>query len=203
MTNASSYVTILAFKQQHLLMKLKNSIIKGHLYREKSAEGAFNDILSSIDFLAKIAVAIFFSPVITITSIFSHNTILSIVNILITLSSIFNEGYRAFTGKNSISYFIGTSIGVTLSSLLVLYISLDFLSSEVTLFSFIILANTICSAANVFLAIKEILFPPLFETINYTLDKLGWKINFDFYLGHFKKFVDILIFFRYHFPYFL
>lgn len=154
-------------------MKFKRFLIKRNKSREKAASGFFNTLESGTSYIVKAVLPLLFPPVVSITSIYSHNTILILLNFSITIFYIGNEFYRFFSGQANNARFITTMLGLLLVLGITIYTSSALISAIFSPVNAILLANIITTSINVYFALKDLILPVVFAIVNSLLHKMG------------------------------
>lgn len=154
-------------------MKFKKFLIKRDKSREKAANGFFNTLESGTSYIVKAVLPLLFPPVVSITSVYSHNTILILLNFSITFFYIGNEFYRFFSGQANNAQFIAAMLGLLLVLGVTVYTSSALIAAIFSPVNAILLANIITTSINVYFALKDLVLPVLFAIVNSLLHRIG------------------------------
>lgn len=139
--------------------------------------GAFSGAEATITWLRNLVITLFFTPVVTVTSLFAKNSIVGYANIFLALSHVTCFLYYDIFRYSYLNTIL-TFLGIIIASCIAISFSANFMPVTITLSSVLFSCNVVATAINSFFAMKDVIIPVIKKIIEITLSKV-FGINFN------------------------
>lgn len=151
--------------------------IKRNPHRKRLTSGFLADAESSINWLSKIVIALFFPPVVAVTTIFAKNSFIIFANVALAIGYLINFTYRSIFRLTSIIELCLSIILISIAIICAVYLTGNFIPVSWTFAGILFSANIIATAINSVFLIKNVIIPPLKKGVEAFLELFGIKLN--------------------------
>lgn len=162
-----------------MAIQLNKAYFSRNKTRQKESYGFFNFTSDDLNFLLKLLITIFFTPVIISSSLLSKEFFLIIGNLSISLGYVSNFIFQIIIGDISGSEIAISSTALSIA-VLQAYIIFPPLAT-LSIINFILTANYVASTINAYFLIKNIIIPPIKHMIDTSLTWFGFNTGASYF----------------------
>lgn len=168
---------------------LRKKLFARNRWRENEAGSFFSRAAANLSSISPLIIAVFFTPALITTSLFSTEIFIPLANIFLSLGYLTNFFYRLYKKELSVTEIVLTILVI---AALITLTSLLFPPAGLTLLGVVNFVNQMAIAVNVFFVIKNVIVPPLKRLIEFIVKKAGFDIaGHYFYKRPFDEKVDL------------
>lgn len=151
---------------------LKYEVFQRSKTRENLANGIFSDAKESINWLNRILITLFFTPVVGITDILAKNSIIVLGSISVAISYLANFTYRLIQEDASAIEILLNLFGISIAISLAVLLTPGTLPLIYNLSGILFLINVAATGVNSYFLIRDVLLPPIYTIIKEIAYKL-------------------------------
>lgn len=156
---------------------LNSKYFKRNQHRQILNSGLFGDAEASINWISRILLALFFTPVVAVTSLFAKSTIVIIANISLSIGYVINLFYRSYSGVISYPELLLNVVCISIAIFFASALTGITLFPVATFAGVLFSLNIIATAVNSFFMIKNLIIPALTRLLESVCAKIGLEIN--------------------------
>ncbi len=151
---------------------LKNDFFQRPKTRENLANGIFSDAKDSINWVNKILITLFFTPVVGITDILAKNSIIVLGSITVAIYNLTNYIYRLIQNDVSIIEILLNFFFICIAICIAIMLTPYSIPVIINFSSILFLINVAATGVNSYFLIRDVLVPPIYILIK----ELGFKL---------------------------
>lgn len=158
-------------------LSLNSKYFKKYKERELLDSGYFSNTESTISWLSKIVITLFFTPVVAVNSLFAKASISMVANIILAICYLCDFFYRAIFGAATLTDTILTLFIMALFIAAAIFLISGFFPVTMTVANIIFSINIIATAINSVFLIKNVIIAPLKRIADLFLGLFGYNLD--------------------------